>query len=154
MNKELRTFKLVDKEGYLNNHHHYNSCIISGYLEDGCLTGIINPFGHLYHGYDKTTLITSGEFKYFEEVLSVKDNNTDPDTQTPSKTPSQPLQGTFSDETIHCIIEDCKALDASLWFDKDSVVLLWNEDEYVIESVEDYHTIVGALKMIQTFRKV
>ena len=99
-------------------------------------------------------MITSGEFKYFAEVLPAKDNNTDPDTQTPSKTSSQPPQSIFSDETIHCIIEDCKALDASLWFDKDNIVLLWNEDEYAIESVEDYNKVVGALKMIQTFRKV
>ena len=147
MNNELRKFKLIDREGYLNNHHHYNSCIISGYLEDECLTGIINPFGHLCHNYDKTTLITSGEFKYFEEVALAEH-------PTPSKTHSQPLQATFSDETIHCIMEDCKALGASLWFDKDNVVLLCNEDEYVIESVEDYHNIVDAIKLLQTFVKV
>ena len=147
MNNELRKFKLIDREGYLNNHHHYNSCIISGYLEDGCLTGIINPFGHLCHSYDKTTLITSGEFKYFEEVALAAH-------QTPPTTSPQPLQDTFSDETIHCIIEDCKVLDASLWFDKGSVVLLWNEDEYVIESMADYHNIVDAIKLLQTFVKV
>lgn len=152
MNNELRTFKLIDREGYLNNHHHYNSCIISGYLEDECLTGVISPFGDLCHNYDKTTLITSGEFKYFAEVLPAKDTtNAESDTQTPSKTSAQPLQGTFSDEMIHCIIEDCKVLDASLWFDKDSVVLLCNEDEYVIKSVEDYYKIVDAIKLLKSF---
>ena len=100
-------------------------------------------------------LISPQEFKYFEEVLPAKDNtNTESDTQTHSKTHSQPLQGTFSDEAIDCIIEDCKALDASLWFDKDSVVLLCNEDEYVIKSVEDYHKVVGAIKLLQTFVEV
>ena len=152
MNNKLRTFKLIDEEGYLN-HHPVNRTLMNK-MKNKCFSGKMENTA-LCEKAGGIFLITPQEFKYFEEVLPAKDTTSaESDTQTPPKTYSQPLQGTFSDEMIRCIMEDCKALDASLRFDKDSVVFLWNEDEYVIESVEDYHTIVGALKMIQTFRKV
>ena len=152
MNNKLRTFKLIDEEGYLN-HHPVNRTLMNK-MKNKCFSGKMENTA-LCEKAGGIFLITPQEFKYFEEVLPAKDNtNTESDTQTHSKTHSQPLQGTFSDETIHCIMEDCKALDASLWFDKDSVVLLWNEDEYVIESVADYHTIIDAIKLLQTFVEV
>ena len=135
MNNELRTFKLIDEEGYLN-HHPSNKALMNK-MKNKCFSGKMEHTT-LCEKTSGLFLITPQEFKYFEEVALAEH-------QTYHKTSSQPLQGTFSDETIHCIIEDCKALDASLWFDKDSVVLLWNEDEYVSESVADYHTIIKEL---------
>jgi len=154
MNNELRTFKLIDEYGFLRASNQ-NRALVGYYMTNGCFTGEIDYDGNLVSVVGNLLLIATNEMGYFEEVLPAKDTtNAESDTQTPSKTHSQPLQGTFSDETIHCIMEDCKALDASMWFDKDSVVLLWNEDEYVIDSVDDYHTIVDAIKLLRKFVKV
>ena len=146
MNNELRTFKLIDEEGFLRASNQ-NRALIGYHMTNACFTGEIDYYGNLVSVAGNLLLIATKEMRYFEEVALAEH-------QTYHKTSSQPLQGTFSDETIHCIMEDCKALDASLWFDKDSVVLLWNEDEYVIESVDDYHTIVDAIKLLKSFKKV
>ena len=146
MNNELRIFKLIDEYGFLRASNQ-NRALVGYYMTNGCFTGEIDYDGNLVSVVGNLLLIATNEMGYFEEVALAEH-------PTPSKTSAQPLQGTFSDEAIHGIMGDCKALGASLWFDKDNVVLLWNEDEYVIESVDDYHTIVDAIKLLRKFKKV
>ena len=93
MNKELRTFKLIDKEGFLRASAQ-NSRLVRYHMNNGCFIGKINHKGRLVSLTSNTTLIATKEMQYFEEVTLAE-------PQTPSKTFSQPLQATFSDETIH-----------------------------------------------------
>lgn len=67
------------------------------------------------------------------------------------KTHTQPLQDTFSDETIHCIMDECKALSITVWIGKDEVILFWLDVSYFVKNVSDYNKVVGAIKLLKSF---
>lgn len=138
--QKLRKFRLICKNNYIKRHPLNESLL--NYLEDGCFVGIVsNSTGSLCTS--DIALIREDEFQFFHEETISNDN----------ETPSNEVSATFSDEMIHCIKEDCHTVNGSLCFYKEGVVFLWNEDEYFIESVEDYNKVINSIKVLNSFKK-
>ena len=140
---QLRTFKLLDKEGYLNSHRCNNSILES----IGCefFTGKLNHSGILLNkDITGQGLITPDEFKFFKEVTN----------EFPSESPTAVPEQVESQLSYQHLIDDCKAVDGSLCIHKKGVVFLWEDSEYVINSPEDYDNLINAIKVLQSMQKV
>jgi hypothetical protein len=149
--QKLRKFRLIDKEGYL--FAHTMNVDHLEYLEDGCFIGKIEDKKDFLVGKDSPhILITKGEFQFFEEIL-LEEEGINQEDNIQQQPPLNAISGTFSDEMIHCIKEDCHAVNGSLCFYKEGVVFLWNEDEYFIESVDDYNKVINSIKVLNSFKK-
>ncbi len=105
-------------------------------------------------------LISEDEFKFFEEIPFEEDDNISKATVYQEETinntnepHSNKVSAAFSDGMIHCIKEDCQAVNGSLCFYKEGAVFLWNEDEYFIESVDDYYKVINSIKVLNSFKK-
>ncbi len=140
---QLRTFKLIDKEGYLKNHD-MNSEILD-------LVGSDIFKGHFtkYEGlvnYNTTSLIliSLGEFKFFREVTN----------EIPAESFTTVPEHSESQLPYQHLIDDCKAVDGSLCIHKEGVVFLWEDSEYVINSPEDYDKLITSIKVLQSLQKV
>ena len=157
--QKLRKFRLIDKEGYVSSEvDSYD--ILELYSEDDCFTGYMDSFGDLVENESGVTLILDRELPFFEEILFEEEDNIQqsPTNQkgtlnNDNKPPANKVYATFSDEMIHCIKEDCHAVDGSLCFYKEGVVFLWNEDEYFIESVDDYYKVINSIKVLNSFKR-
>lgn len=140
---QLRTFKLIDKEGYLGEYSG-NSSI----LEDvGCdlFTGKINNRGTLVNNtISALDLILPCEFKFFKEVTN----------ELPSESPTAAPEQLKSQLPYQHLIDDCKAVDGSLCIYKEGVVFLWEDSEYIINSPEDYDNLINSIKVLQSLQKV
>ena len=150
--QKLRKFRLIDKEGYFsedcNNPSYYNDY----YLLKNYYEGYVDSYGDLWCKDRFILLIDESEFQFFEEIpLEEEDINQEDNIQ--QQPPLNAISATFSDEMIHCIKEDCHAVNGSLCFYKEGVVFLWNEDEYFIESVDDYNKVINSIKVLNTFKK-
>ncbi len=65
--QELRKFKIIDREGYINSHA-CNEELLKDHFVGGTVKGYIDEWGDLMvEGYWVAILRT--EFKFFEEVL-------------------------------------------------------------------------------------
>lgn len=141
---QLRTFKLIDKDGYLS-FHNYNQGILD---KVGCdmFTGTIDEEdGALTNkSIENFSLISPREFKFFKEVT----NESPP--ESPTAVPEQPE----SQLPYQHLINDCKAVDGSLCIHKEGVVFLWEDSEYVINSPEDYDNLINSIKVLQSLQKV
>tara|TARA_R110001592_G_C13193009_1_gene753681 strand:- start:12213 stop:12695 length:483 start_codon:yes stop_codon:yes gene_type:complete len=141
---QLRTFKLIDKEGYLRHHRENENNLKKIGSEVFC--GVINIFGSLVNDTIErgTEFITNSEFKFFEEIAN----------DLPSESsPSLPEQHESQLPYQH-LIDDCKAVDGSLCIHKEGVVFLWEDSEYVINSPEDYDNLINSIKVLQSLQKV
>lgn len=140
---QLRTFKLIDKEGYLNSHRCNNSI-----LENvGCdlFTGEINRGGILVNrNVSGLGMISPHEFEFFKEVTN------EPPSESSTALPEQ----SESQLPYQHLIDDCKAVDGSLCIHKEGVVFLWEDSEYVINSPEDYDNLINSIKVLQSLQKV
>jgi len=140
---QLRTFKLIDKEGYLSSHA-CNSSI----LEDvGCefFIGEINHNGMLINeNISDLGLISPYEFKFFKEVTN----------ESPSESSAALPEQSESQLPYQHLIDDCKTVDGSLCIHKEGVVFLWEDSEYVINSPEDYDNLINSIKVLQSLQKV
>lgn len=154
--QKLRKFRLIDKEGFIQ------SCItnrsIVNLFKDGIFKGRMSGCGKLR--FNCEIIILKNEFQFFEEIYPDQEDNPpqDPINQeeiinNDNETPSNEVYATFSDGMIHCIKEDCQAVNGSLCFYKEGVVFLWNEDEYFIESVDDYYKVINSIKVLISFKK-
>lgn len=144
--QKLRKFKLIDKDGYL--FAHAMNVDHLEYLEDGCFIGKIEDKQDFLVGKaNPHILIAKGEFQFFKEIPLEEDDNIQQERLSNEVSP------TFSDEMIHCIKDDCHAVNGSLCFYKEGVVFLWNEDEYFIESVDDYNKVINSIKVLKSMKK-
>lgn len=139
---QLRTFRLIDKGGYLNNHPMNSKVLASvgsdiyrGFLEYG---EIVN------YDFSESVLIAEDEFKFFKEVTN------DLPSESSPVLPEQPE----SQLPYQHLIDDCKAVDGSLCIYKEGVVFLWEDSEYVINSPEDYDNLINSIKVLQSLQKV
>jgi hypothetical protein len=140
---QLRTFKLIDKEGYINSHRCNNSIL----ERVGCelFTGKLNHNGILLNrDITGQGLITPDEFKFFREVTN------EPPSESSTSAPEQ----SESQLPYQHLIDDCKAVDGSLCIHKKGVVFLWEDSEYVINSPEDYDNLINSIKVLQSLQKV
>jgi len=150
--QKLRKFRLIDKDGYVN--HHVDNKRYLKYLVDGCFTGTVCENGAVRDYATSMLIIGEAESKFFEEIsLEEEDNIQQTHISNDNEPPSNEISATFSDEMIHCIKEDCHAVNGSLCFYKEGVVFLWNEDEYFIESVDDYNKVINSIKVLNSFKK-
>ena len=136
---QLRTFELIDEEGYIKSHK-LNKSILKD-VGSKLFIGDVNEGGVLYNwSVSNRDLITPSEFKFFKEVTEkvTIDKPEHPQTQPP-------YQG---------IIDDCKAVDGSLCIYKEGVVFLWEDSEYVINSPQDYSDLISSIKVLQRLQKV
>lgn len=70
---KLRKFKLIDKEGYLGSHT-LNKDILECFGDEEFFEGYLDGDGELVnYSASNSTLITTDEFKYFEEILPEKE---------------------------------------------------------------------------------
>ena len=151
--QKLRKFRLVDKEGYFSSHSVNSSHYNAYYLPKNYYEGYVDSYGELLCKDEFMTLIDENEFEFFEEITSEDDINQGETIINGNEPTSNEVSATFSDEMIHCIKEDCHAVNGSLCFYKEGVVFLWNEDEYFIESVDDYNKVINSIKVLNSFKK-
>lgn len=134
---DMVSYKLIDKEGYLS-HFSENKSILSAVGGD-VFKGYICENGHLINeDIDVTSLIDTGEFKFFEKIEEeeqlgsevISDNN---------DTPYQDL------------VDDCKELNINLIVTENGLHILdcINSIEYGIEEPDDYQKIVDAIRLLQ-----
>lgn len=140
---QLRTFKLIDKAGYLDS----NDCNSSILKKVSCdiFTGVISQRGILFN--KKITsqgLIGPNEFRFFEEIAN----------ETPSQASTAVPEQPESQLPYQHLIDDCKAVEGSLCIHKEGVVFLWEDSEYVINSPEDYDNLINSIKVLQSLQKV
>ena len=64
------TYRLIDREGFIDESVEFNQDAVRDFLIDGCFAGVIDDDGNLRSDCDHL-LIDYDEFKYFEKV----DNN-------------------------------------------------------------------------------
>lgn len=142
-NSQLRTFKLIDEEGYLKNHN-MNGEILDSVGSD-VFKGTFTEDGELvdYNATDPV-LIAQGEFKFFKEVTN----------EVPSESSTAVPEQAESQLPYQHLIDDCKAVDGSLCIHKKGVVFLWEDSEYVINSPEDYDNLINSIKVLQSLQKV
>ncbi len=160
MNNKLRTFKLIDQEGYLSKNHTSNLAILNTILVDGFLRGCIGQGGNLVDINDKNIyLILKNEFQYFEEVFP-EENSPKEETLTkepPSPNQILPTQEAFSegffDKMSQRIKEDCIATGGTLCVDEDSMYFLWEEEEYIIEDETSYQKVIDSIKVLTSVRR-
>ena len=140
---QLRTFELIDEEGYIKSHK-LNKSILKD-VGSKLFIGDVNEGGVLYNwGVSNRDLITPSEFKFFEEVT----NELPSESFTSSPEQSEPQL------PYQSIIDDCKAVDGSLCIYKEGVVFLWEDSEYVINSPQDYSDLISSIKVLQRLQKV
>lgn len=141
---QLRTFKLIDKEGYLN-HYYSNEYLLQRVGCDIFIGKIDEKHGALINrALGDFYLITPDEFKFFKEVTN------EVSSESSSALPEQPE----SQLPYQHLIDDCKAVDGSLCIHKEGVVFLWEDSEYVIKSPEDYDNLINSIKVLQSLQKV
>jgi len=145
--QKLRKFRLIDKEGYFSSSTMNKKYYENYYTSKNYYEGYVNDCGDLMCEEEDNLLISSDEFSLFEELPLEEEGNIQQEHL------NNEVSGTFSDEMIHCIKEDCHAVNGSLCFYKEGVVFLWNEDEYFIESVEDYSKVINSIKVLNSFKK-
>lgn len=157
MSNKLRTFKLIDRDGFINNTGG-NEFILENHLVDGCFQGYIDSGEDLVYEYDSNSvLILRGEFQFFKEVFPEETLNKE--YNSPNKIPLQghPTQEAFSegffDKMSQRIKEDCIATRGALCVDENSIYFLWEEDEYLIEDEEAYQQVIDSIKMLTSVRK-
>ncbi len=161
-NQKLRKFRLIDKEGYTSLSLFNRWYLIAFYDSKGYFEGIMedgNLLSSDIYG-EREYLINPQEFQFFEEIPFEEEDNITQATisqeeplNNDNEAPSNEVSGTFSDEMLHCIKEDCHAVNGSLCFYKEGVVFLWNEDEYFIEGVDDYHKVINSIKVLSSMKK-
>jgi hypothetical protein len=131
---KLRTFELIDEEGYIKRHE-LNKSILKD-VGSKFFIGNVSEGGVLYNwSVSNRDLITPSEFKFFKEITE----------KVTIDKPQPPYQG---------IIDDCKAVDGSLCIYKEGVVFLWEDSEYVINSTQDYADLISSIKVLQRLQKV
>lgn len=146
MNNKLRTFKLIDREGYLSSSSS-NSLLIKEYLKDGCFTGYMDWFGELVEEGTDKELITNREFRFFKEVLPEENLPTNQNLST-----QEPLSEDIGAKMRNHLKEDAKQTGGSLYVDGDAMYFLWEGSEYHIEEEGDYQKIIDSIKVLLSFR--
>lgn len=88
MSNKLRTFKLIDREGYLSSSEDCAELIITYLTDSNCFEGHLHPAGELLCKTNKNiTLIHYDEFQFFEEVFP--ENEDSLEETTPRNLPLQ-----------------------------------------------------------------
>lgn len=158
--QKLRKFRLVDKEGYISTASPNSRYYKDYYLSKNCFEGHVDTCGELVCDENGLILIDKYEFQFFEEIPFEEEGSLPKEpldkketVNNDNETPSNEVSATFSDEMLHCIKEACQVVDGSLCFYKEGVVFLWNEDEYFIESVDDYYKVINSIKVLNSFKK-
>lgn len=144
--QKLRKFRLIDKDGYFSASPENSSYYNDYYLPENYYEGYV-IYERLMCKDEFRLLIDEDESQFFEEIPLEGEGNIQQERLSNEVSP------TFSDEMIHCIKEDCHAVNGSLCFYKEGVVFLWNEDEYFIESVDDYNKVINSIKVLNSMKK-
>ncbi len=144
--QKLRTFKLIDREGFLSSCGD-NPRLVEKYLDRGCFTGYIDEYNHFVEEESKDTLIVDGEFQFFEEVFP--EENTYRNQILPTQEPFSEDVGTKMRNRLK---EDAKQTGGSLYVDGDDMYFQWEGSEYYIEEEGDYQKIIDSIKVLLSFR--
>ena len=138
---QLRTFKLIDREGYLNSHTTNDYLLRNS--GNGLFLGRMTNRGTLVNILGQSLILPS-EFKFFKEVTN----------EIPSESPTAAPEQPESQLPYQHLIDDCKAVEGSLCIHKEGIVFLWEDSEYVINSPEDYDSLINSIKVLQSLQKV
>lgn len=141
-NSQLRTFKLIDREGYTRSHK-LNASLLKQIGSD-LFTGKVISGVLVSESIHDQGLILPREFKFFKEVTN----------EVPSESSTAVPEQAESQLPYQHLIDDCKAVDGSLCIHKEGVVFLWEDSEYVINSPEDYDNLINSIKVLQSLQKV